>query len=71
MERKTAVTASMIVLMATLATTDAGAAVRSYRSRVPLSEQAARRLNSLELAAPIFVAEPNARRYHGGPKSNE
>jgi len=70
MEEKITVTASIIVLMATLATADAGTAVRSHRVRVAASEQAAR-LNSFDLAAPIFAAEPNVRRYRGGPKSNE
>ena len=71
MEGKITVTASIIVLMAGMAAADAGTAVRAHRSHVPVSEQAARRLNSFDLAGPIFVAEPNGRRYHGGPKSNE
>ena len=71
MEGKISVIASIIALMASVATADAGTAVRSHRSRVPASEQAARRLNSFDLAGPIFVAEPNGRRYHGGPKSND
>ena len=71
MEGKITVTASIIVLMAGVAAADAGTAVRSHRSRVPVSEQAARRLNSFDLAGPIVVAEPNGRRYRGGPKSNE
>jgi hypothetical protein len=71
MERKITVTASIIVLMASLATADAGTAVRSNRSGKPAAEQAAHRLNAFDSTGSIFAAEPAGRRYRGGPKSND
>jgi hypothetical protein len=70
MEGKITVAASIIALMASLATADAGTAARSNRSGKPASEQAARRLNAFDSTS-VFAAEPNGRRYRGGPKSND
>jgi hypothetical protein len=71
MERKIIVTASIIVLIASLGAADAGTAARPHPSPVPASGQAARRLNSFDSAVATLTAERNARRYHGGPKSND
>jgi hypothetical protein len=67
MERTITVTASIIALGAA----DAGTVSRSHRSPVPASGQAAHRLNSLDSTVSTSAAEPNARRYHGGPKSSD
>jgi hypothetical protein len=71
MERTITVTASIIALIATLGAADAGTVSRSHRSPVPASGQAAHRLNSLDSTVSTSAAEPNARRYHGGPKSSD
>jgi hypothetical protein len=71
MERNIPVAASIIVLIATLGAADARTAARSHRSHVPAIGQGARRLFSFDLAVSTSAAEPNAHRYHGGPKSND
>ena len=70
MDRKITVTASIIVLIATLGAADARTAARSDRSHVPAIGQVARRLISFDSAVSTSAAEPNAHRYHGGPKSS-
>jgi hypothetical protein len=70
MERKITVTASIIVLIATLGAADARTAARSHRSTIPTSGNAAHRPNSFDLAVSTSAARPNAHRYHGGPKSS-
>lgn len=66
MERIIAVAASIVVLVGTLSSANAGTTARSHRRPV----QAARCVNSLDSAVPVSAAEPNAHRYHGGPKSS-
>jgi hypothetical protein len=71
MERKIIMIASIIGLIASLGAADAGTAARPHPSSLPASGQAARRLNSFDSAVSTSMDEGNARRYHGGPKSND
>ena len=71
MTRKMALTVSVIMLIATSGALAAGTArALPHRSAVPASGQALRSFNSFDSAASPSAAEPNAHRYHGGPKSN-
>jgi hypothetical protein len=70
MDRKIIMIASIILLIATPGAADAGTTSRPQRSRVPASAQAAQRLDSFDWALSTSAANPNARRYFGGPKSS-
>ena len=65
MTKKLALTASVIMLVAISDATAAEKASTASRA-APASENALKRLNSFDSSP---SAEPNAHRYHGGPKS--
>jgi hypothetical protein len=62
---------SITVLMATLGAANAATTARSNRPITPVSDQATQLRNAFDWASPMPTAEPGARRYHGGPKSND
>jgi hypothetical protein len=71
MEKNIIVAVSIIVLIASLGAAEAGTGARPHPSTLPASGQAARRLNAFDSAVSPLTSEGNARRYHGGPKSND
>jgi hypothetical protein len=72
MTKKVALTASILLFTAiSAAAAQDRPGVRSRWSPTFVPRQAASRLNAFDSVAPMSAAEPRARRYHGGPKSND
>jgi len=72
MTKKIALTTSILLLTAISgAAAQDGPSVRSRWSPTFVPRQAPSRLNAFDSVAPMSAAESRARRYHGGPKSND
>ena len=73
MTTKIALTASILLFAAISgAVAQEGSNVHSRRwSSAFAFSRTESRVNAFDWAAPMSAAEPDARRYHGGPKSND
>jgi len=70
MTTKIALIASVMLIALSGAAVAGSARVSLHGSAVPASRQSADPFKSFDSAALTSSAQPNAYRYHGGPKSN-